>query len=799
MQVPPNDLARASSAPSAGADPDATNLIAPASAADPERTVLQGERSGPGPADDERTVIRSTTLPAAALALPVGARLHEYRIDAVLGQGGFGITYLATDVNLKAKVAIKEYLPESLAYRCSDASVSARSPNDQEFYQSGLDSFLEEARTLATFRHPNIVRVARFFEAHRTAYIVLEYERGQSLKAWRASHPTVAERELLALLWPLLDGLSLVHESGVLHRDIKPDNIYVRDDDGSLVLLDFGAARQTANAREDLSAVYTPGYGPLEQYTGSERQGPWTDLYALGATLFWLVSGERPPEAPQRAAASTPAPLLQVLAQGQYSAEFLRAIDWALQLEPKDRPQSIAEFRVALYAAHGATLGLQEALRVGDEGEAGERSAAAGGIGLRLPARGVRQRLTRFARALLLPASWPIAIKFTLAMVFTALVPMLITAYYNLNGSIDSVSRVELRNLEQLAQSTAGRISQLIGDSRNLADFLGRDQDFVDFLDRPSEPGKAALRAKLQGLTKANPDVQLAMLMDREGTAVVSSDPEVAGRNFRFREYFRAAMAGQPYMTGIVVGAVAGQAGMFYSNPVRNAQGAITGAVVLRILGSSIGKILLEVRQDPSRVPFLVDHDGVIIFHPDPALLYKSLMPLEPAKLAEIVADQRFRRNTIETVGQRELAQVMVGRRAGGNISYRSTVSGTDEIAGYAPVAAHNWMVGVSESRASFEAPSQALFTTVLYSVLVVGLVFLLLAWLLARSIVKPIEDLTAAAHALKNGDYDKATLTVRSTDEIGRLARTFNVMIDVLRQRERERERGARRGAGNP
>jgi len=194
-----------------------------------------------------------------------------------------------------------------------------------------------------------------------------------------------------------------------------------------------------------------------------------------------------------------------------------------------------------------------------------------------------------------------------------------------------------------------------------------------------------------------------------------------------------------------------------------------------------------------------VDHDGVIIFHPDPALLYKSLMPLEPAKLAEIVADQRFRRNTIETVGQRELAQVMVGRRAGGNISYRSTVSGTEEIAGYAPVAAHNWMVGVSESRASFEAPSQALFTTVLYSVLVVGLVFLLLAWLLARSIVKPIEDLTAAAHALKNGDYDKATLTVRSTDEIGRLARTFNVMIDVLRQRERERERGARRGAGNP
>jgi HAMP domain-containing protein len=732
------------------------------------------------------------------LALPVGFRLHEYRIDAVLGQGGFGITYLATDVNLKSKVAIKEYLPESLAYRCNNVSVSARTPDDQAFYHAGLDSFLEEARTLATFRHPNIVRVARFFEAHRTAYMVLEYERGKSLKAWRAEHAKLPERELLALLWPLLDGLSLVHESGVLHRDIKPDNIYVRDEDGSLVLLDFGAARQTAHAREDMSAVYTPGYAPIEQYTGVERQGPWTDIYALGATLFWLVTGERVPEATQRAAATGPQALLEDLARGQYSPEFLRAIDWALRLQPQDRPQDIAALRVALYAAHGATLGLKEALQVDDDSELGELKAAdQGGITLRAQPRLLKQRLTRFTRALRQPASWPIAVKVTLAMVFTALVPMLVTAYYNLNGSIASVSRVELRNLEQLAQSTAGRVSQLIGDSRNLADYLGRDNDFVEFLDHPTEPGKAPLRSKLQGLIKANPDVQLAMLMDREGTAVISSDPQVMGKNFRFRAYFQAAMQGQPYMTGIVVGAVAGQAGMFYSNPVRNAKGQITGAMVLRILGSSIGKILLEVQQDPELVPFLVDGDGIIIFHPDAAMLYKSLMPLTPAKLAEIVADQRFRRNTIESVNQQELAQVMLGRRQAGHISYHSTVSRVDEIAGYAPVAAHDWMVGVSESRASFEAPNQALFTTVLYSVAIVGAVFLLLAWLLARSIVKPIENLTAAAHALKNGDYDKATLTVRSTDEIGRLARTFNVMIDVLRQRERERERGARRGAG--
>ena len=779
MQPPTNPATHAQAG-----DPDATVINPAVPLVDPDQTVIQGAAFAPRP-------------PATTLALPVGFRLHEYRIDAVLGQGGFGITYLATDVNLKSKVAIKEYLPESLAYRCNDVSVSARTPDDLDFYQSGLDSFLEEARTLATFRHPNIVRVARFFEAHRTAYMVLEYERGKSLKAWRAEHAKLPERELLALLWPLLDGLSLVHESGVLHRDIKPDNIYVRDDDGSLVLLDFGAARETAHAREDLSAVYTPGYAPIEQYTGVERQGPWTDIYALGATLYWLVTGERPPDAAQRNATAAAQPLLQERARGQYSPEFLRAIDWAFQLQPQDRPQDIAAFRVALYAAHGATLGLQEALQMGDDGELGERRTGPGGVALRAQPRAFKLAMARLARSLLQPASWPIAIKVTLAMVFTALVPMLITAYYNLNGSIESVSRVELRNLEQLAQSTAGRVSQLIGDSRNLADYLGRDNDFVEFLDHPTGPGKATLRSKLEGLVKANPDVQLAMLMNREGTAVVSSDPQVMGKNFKFRAYFQAAMQGQSFMTGIVVGAVAGQAGMFYSNPVRNARGQITGAMVLRILGSSIGKILLEVQQDPELVPFLVDGDGIIIFHPNPAMLYKSLTPLTPAKLAQIVADQRFRRNTIESVNQQELAQVMLGRRQAGHISYRSTVTRVDEIAGYAPVAAHDWTVGVSESRASFEEPHKALFATVLYSVALVGAVFLLLAWLLARSIVKPIENLTAAAHALKEGDYDNATLTVHSSDEIGRLARTFNVMIDVLRQRERERERGARRGAG--
>ncbi|MDP1534564.1 MAG: protein kinase, partial [Rubrivivax sp.] len=216
-------------------DPDATSVRPPA-AVDPDATVIRPLHPlplrGPGPP--------LPALPKAApLALPEGLRLHEYRIDGVLGQGGFGITYLATDVHLHAPVAIKEYLPEEIAYRSSDRSVSPNASRHRDRYQAGLDSFLVEARTLASFRHPNIVRVARFFEAHRTAYMVLEYEKGQSLKRWWPEHSETDEDAILALLHPLLDGLAVVHGAGFLHRDIKPDNIQVRADDGRLVLLDF--------------------------------------------------------------------------------------------------------------------------------------------------------------------------------------------------------------------------------------------------------------------------------------------------------------------------------------------------------------------------------------------------------------------------------------------------------------------------------------------------------------------------------------------------------------------------------
>ncbi|GAB2839101.1 hypothetical protein GCM10027277_02570 [Pseudoduganella ginsengisoli] len=707
------------------------------------------------------------------LALTPGFQLFEYRIDAVLGQGGFGITYVATDINLNVKVAIKEYLPAEFATRASDKSVAPRWPEDHDFYMNGLECFLVEARTLATFRHSNIVRVARFFEAHHTAYMVLEYEQGEPLKQWWEGHKQMPEQQLLSLLHPLMDGLSLMHEAGFLHRDIKPDNVYVRKEDGSWVLLDFGAARQTVGGVQALADVITPGYAPLEQYQGGV-QGPWTDIYALGATLYWMITGMKPAPAPERDDGTAEfIPALQA-GKGRYSEEFLGAVDWALSVQPEDRPQSIRAFAQRLFASHAGTLGLQEALRVGEP-----------------DTRKVRLGVRRLAKSLLRPASWPLVVKMTMAMVLAALLPMIITAYYNVNGSVAAVQQSELRNLESLAQATAGRISQLISDSRYLANYLATDRDFIDYLRAPTEAKKAVVSDKLANLIRNNPDAHLMFLMDKEGTALVSSEPGVAGVNFKFRQYFQEAMKGQPFMTGVIIGATAGKPGVYYANPVFDDLGKVVGVVVLRIKGATISAILTEVSAGSTRVPFMIDGDGIIVHHPDPNQLYRSLAPLPKATLQKIVADQRFRRHRIESVDMPELAQVLIGAKKAGNISFHSTLSGVDEHAGYAPVQGHNWVVGVTESRTRFEEPLKRLFSHVLYSVVVVGLVFLILAVLFARSITRPVVKLTDAANALKEGDYDRANIQVTSTDEIGQLARTFNVMIDVLRQRERERQRG--------
>ena len=292
-------------------------------------------------------------------ALPRGYHLHWYRLEQVLGQGGFGITYLARDTNLDQRVAIKEYLPVEVAARRNDASVRARTEEHDERYRWGLARFIREARTLARFDHPNIVRVLSVFEFNNTAYMVMRFEEGSNLAAMLEKRGTLPEAELMRIVQPILDGLELVHNAGFIHRDIKPDNIHIRAD-GSPVLLDFGSARQPISHAPSMTILVAPGYAPFEQYYSSgENQGPWTDIYALGATCYRAISGAAPLDAITRSkgvlgSAREMLVPASVVGAGKYSERLLKAIDHALEFEERKRPQSIAEWRRELLAQAGA-------------------------------------------------------------------------------------------------------------------------------------------------------------------------------------------------------------------------------------------------------------------------------------------------------------------------------------------------------------------------------------------------------------------------------------------------------------
>lgn len=283
-------------------------------------------------------------------ALPVGLRLDEFEIRSVLGIGGFGIVYHAFDHALERDVAIKEYMPSSLASRSRTLHVSILSQGHAETFALGLKSFVNEARLLARFDHPSLVKVHRFWEAHGTAYMVMPLYRGRTLKALRAGlTESPSEAWLRRLLEPLLGTLDVLHAEGVFHRDIAPDNILVGED-GKPVLLDFGAARRViSDQSQTLTAILKPSYAPIEQYAEATglRQGAWTDLYALGATLAYAITGRAPQPATARAL-GTDQHLLAAEPRRGVSDEFLRIVDWMMAPRPEHRPQSVAALREVL-------------------------------------------------------------------------------------------------------------------------------------------------------------------------------------------------------------------------------------------------------------------------------------------------------------------------------------------------------------------------------------------------------------------------------------------------------------------
>lgn len=298
-------------------------------------------------------------------ALADGTRLGEFEIRGLIGVGGFGMVYRAYDHSLQRDVAIKEYMPTALAGRADGGlHISVRTSNDHETFQKGLRSFVAEARMLAKFEHPSLVRVFRFWEANDTAYMVMPLYRGMTLKqARQCMQLPPTEAWLRKVLWCILGALKVLHRGTALHRDVSPDNIFLQDS-GPPVLLDLGAARLAIgdNAKQH-TAILKVNYAPIEQYADSQGlpQGPWTDLYALAAVVHGQLCNEPPLPAMIRVVNDKMPPFANVVktvasefGQG-YSEQFTQAITWALSVQPQDRPQSVREFArsLGLVTPHG--------------------------------------------------------------------------------------------------------------------------------------------------------------------------------------------------------------------------------------------------------------------------------------------------------------------------------------------------------------------------------------------------------------------------------------------------------------
>lgn len=307
--------------------------------------------------NDDKTIIASARPPSAAPAeggsfnaLPIGTRIGEFEIIRLIGEGGFGIVYLCEDHSLGRQVALKEYMPASLAARGQGNQVSVKSERHADTFEAGRRSFVNEARLLAQFDHPGLVKVYRFWEANGTAYMVMPYYQGKTLKEELQGRATPPEEAWLKqLLAPLMEALERLHSAQVFHRDIAPDNILLLEE-GRPVLLDLGAARRViGDMTQALTVILKPGYAPIEQYADdpSLKQGAWTDIYALAAVIYLAVAGKTPMPSVGRMMKDGLSPASQ-LAAGRYSPGFLQAVDRGLAPRPEDRPQTIAEFRTLL-------------------------------------------------------------------------------------------------------------------------------------------------------------------------------------------------------------------------------------------------------------------------------------------------------------------------------------------------------------------------------------------------------------------------------------------------------------------
>ena len=278
------------------------------------------------------------------LILSAGTQLENYVIESALNAGGFGMVYLARDQKADKQVVIKEYMPNKLAQRLDDGFVMPRGEREKENFDEGMRLFLLEATALVKLKHPNIVRVLKFFRANGTAYTSMEYRPGKNLQHYIKKHKgNLSETLLRTIFPPLLDALKLVHDTGYLHLDIKPGNVHLCEG-GMPLLLDFGAVHPRNSSRKlQVTQVVTPGFSPIEQYDLSGYVGPWTDIYAMGATIRSCMEGAAPTSAKDRVDKDKMSPAVTAFKR-RYPQPMLEALDWSMEMDPMLRPQSVDEF-----------------------------------------------------------------------------------------------------------------------------------------------------------------------------------------------------------------------------------------------------------------------------------------------------------------------------------------------------------------------------------------------------------------------------------------------------------------------
>ncbi len=387
------------------------------------------------------------------------------------------------------------------------------------------------------------------------------------------------------------------------------------------------------------------------------------------------------------------------------------------------------------------------------------------------------------------PQDWPLGVKLGLIILLIAIPASVTSTYVSVQNSLDRVRQSELAKLNQIATTISGQIAQALSAHQAFSNYLSREPRLLQLLAKPKgKPEMAEVTGRLNAVVASNAEVELLMLMNPLGEVLSSSDPALLGRNFAFREYFKVAAQGRPFTTSIIVGAVAGNAGVFFSNPVFDTKGQVVGVFVVKMLSRSYSQLIEQAAKGSVLQPFLLDKDKVIIHHPDRSLMYKSLVPLPEASQKAILEDKRFRTETVEALNLAQLAEGLTTAASKGVVVYEDAQQ-IHTIAGFAPVATVDWTVVVAEPESVFSEPLEQLFSNFQVVMVAVGVIVLLITLLVSRLFVSPIRALAYAAAKVELGQYEKAQTRISSQDEVGQLSRAFNNMLVGIRDREKVKD----------